>query len=84
MELEQCEFHGWFLCVGRMGPGLCFETFVDKGMIFQLNSFNFHFLSDMGRFIYLVVSKHTGRTCNAHQVIGGDVLATAALPLLFH
>ena len=31
----------------------------------------------MSRFIYLVVLKCTGRTCNAHPVIGGDVVASS-------
>ena len=29
---------------------------------------------DVSRFIYLVVLKYTGRTCNAHPVIGGVVV----------
>ena len=31
----------------------------------------------MSCFIYLVVLKCTGRTCNAHLVIGGDVIASS-------
>ena len=31
----------------------------------------------MSRFIYLVLLKCTGRTCNAHPVIGGDVVASS-------
>ena len=41
-------------------------------------SFSFSLLSlYMSRFIYLVVSKRTGRTCNAHPVIGGDGVASS-------
>ena len=39
VELEQFEFRGCFSCVGGMRPGLCFKTFLDKGMIFQLHRF---------------------------------------------
>ena len=31
----------------------------------------------MSRVIYLVVLRCTGRTCNAHLVIGGDVVASS-------
>ena len=31
----------------------------------------------MSRFIYIVVLKCTGRTCNTHPVIGGDVVASS-------
>ena len=31
----------------------------------------------MSSFIYLVVLQCTGRTCNAHPVIGGDVVASS-------
>ena len=37
----------------------------------------------MSRFIYLVVLKCTGRTCNAHLVIGGDVVASSRYVYIF-
>ena len=37
----------------------------------------------MSRFMYLAVSKCTGRTCNARQVIGGDVVASSWYVYIF-
>ena len=48
-----------------------------------LHPFIYFMFLHMSRFIYLVVLKYTGRTCNAHPVIGGGVVASSWNVYLF-